>query len=405
MPVELRPMGVACNLACTYCYQEPMREAGNIHAKYDVDKMLEVAEKTNQPFHLFGGEALLVPKKDLERFWARGYELYGSNGIQTNGVLIDDEHIELFKKYNVSVGVSIDGPNELNNLRKVRSKKNDDSATLEATQKIMENLQKLVRNGIQCAVIITLHKLNGTEENLPRMLKFIRWLGDLGIKSGNLHVLEVDRTMPDQEKHVLSQKENIKAFLTFAEFFDKPENQDLDWNPFRDYEKAIVTEQFNALTCYFNRCDPMNTVAVYGVEGDGGLSNCGRTNKEGIDWYKADDVYYERYLSLYHTPPELNGCKGCPYFMVCGGGCPGECIDWDFRNKTIHCSTHKALFRYYEKKAEEQGIVPWTRRPERKILEKMLLEAMEKGTRVNIDMLQKDLKVASRRVVAVRKEK
>src|SRR6185312_10774578 len=169
MSIELRPLNEACNLACTYCYQEPVRLAGNRPAKYDVEKMLEVAEATKQPFHLFGGEALLVPKKDLEKFFKRGMELYGSNGIQTNGTLIDDEHIAMFKKYNVSVGVSIDGPAELNNLRKVRGKEDNDDATLDATQKIMDNLVKLVNADVSVGVIITVYRLNGTGDNLRRL--------------------------------------------------------------------------------------------------------------------------------------------------------------------------------------------------------------------------------------------
>jgi len=399
MSVELRPMGVACNLACTYCYQEPMRQAGNISAKYDIDKMLKEAEKTGQSFHVFGGEALLVSKKDLEKIWEKGLELYGQNGIQTNGALIDDEHIELFKKYSVAVGVSIDGANELNNLREVRFKRGNDEATLDATKTIMNNIQKLVENGIATSVIITLHKLNGMEDKLPRLMKFIRWLGDIGVKQGNIHTLEVDKTMLDQEVHVLSEEENIKAFLTLAKFFSKEENSDLTWNPFKNYEDAIVNEDFQNLTCYLNRCDAMNTQAVYGIEGNGGLSNCSRTNKEGLDWYKADDTYYERYLSLYHTPQELDGCQGCPYFMACSGGCVGEAKDNDFRNKTIYCATHKAMFSFYEDVAESKGLTSWTKRPERMILESHMITEMECGRYTNVTMLQEN--ISQKRVVQV----
>jgi uncharacterized protein len=382
MSVEMRPLNVKCNLACTYCYQEPMRQANNIKPKYDVDKMLEEAEKTGQPFHLFGGEALLVPKKDLERFWKRGMELHKSNGIQTNGTLIDDDHIALFKAYNVNVGVSIDGAYDLNGLREVRGKEGDKNATITATEATMNNLRKLVDHDVSVSVIITLHRLNGSKEYLPRLLNFMRWLGDIGIKHGNIHKLEVDKTMPDQERHVLTQEENIEAFLTIAKFLE--ENDDLRYNPFRNYYDAIVDTDMSNLTCYLNRCDPMNTVAVYGIEGDGALTNCGRTNKEGIDWYKADDISYERYLSLYHTPPEYNGCQGCPYFMVCSGGCPGEAIDGDFRNKTIHCKTMKALLGYYETITENQGKTPWTKRSDRAHLEMLFFSQIEKGESTNV---------------------
>ncbi|MGL4819736.1 MAG: radical SAM protein [Bacilli bacterium] len=378
MTVELRPLGTACNLACTYCYQEEVRtQYQNKGKAYDVELMLEKALATGQRFFLFGGEALLVPKKDLIRFFEKGYEIFKENGLQTNGSLIDDEHIEIFKKYNVHVGISIDGPNELNGLRKVRTRKQEDveEKTLETTKTIMNNFVRLVEAGVSCSVIITLHRLNATKEHLPRLLNFIRWLGDIGVKGGNIHVLEVDKTMPDQEIHVLSQKENIYAMKELIKFFD--ENKDLCFNPFQDLKNAFENEDERVL-CYMKNCDPHNTEAVYGIEGKGELSNCGRTNKDGIDWIKAYDFGYERYISLYNFPQELGGCKGCEYFLLCGGGCPGEAIDGDFRNKTIHCMTNKAIFKEYETRAIQNNFLPFSKRKDREVLEKIQLEGFLK---------------------------
>lgn len=374
MTIELRPMGVACNLRCTYCYQEPMREAGNIHTRYNIEAMLAEADRVGQRFNLFGGEALLVPKKDLERIWKHGFEKFKENGLQTNGTLIDDEHIEMFKKYNVKPGISVDGPGELNRLRWAGS----EEKTKEHTEKTINNIQKLMDNGIRPGIIITLHKLNATAETLPELMKFIRWLGDIGVKGGNVHSLEVDKTMPDQDKHVLSEKENIHAFLTLAKFFD--ENRDLRWRPFLDYPK-IMTADDKETTCFFHHCDPGDTQAVYGIEGDGSLSNCGRTNKEGIDWYKADRNSYARYMSLYHTPQNLGGCKDCRFWMACGGSCPGESVDGDFRNKTTHCSLQKAILGHYERRVEQSGQVPITKSPIRPLIEKIMLDRMAAGRR------------------------
>ena len=60
MSLELSPMGVTCNLSCPYCYEHPMREAGNFLAgdakkPYDVDLMIESLSKHNSRFSLFGG--------------------------------------------------------------------------------------------------------------------------------------------------------------------------------------------------------------------------------------------------------------------------------------------------------------------------------------------------------------
>ena len=101
MSIEVRPLGVKCNIQCQYCYQNPQRDAGNIPNAFDLPKMKAALERAGSHFTIFGGEPLLVPEHVLEELWAFGLERFGTNGIQTNGTLINDRHIALFKKYKV----------------------------------------------------------------------------------------------------------------------------------------------------------------------------------------------------------------------------------------------------------------------------------------------------------------
>ncbi len=102
MAVELQPLGVSCNVRCRYCYQNPLRDAGDPARSYDLEKMKAAVEAEGGPFVLFGGEPLLLPAKDLEELWAWGLERYGANAVQTNGVLIGDRHLHLFERYHVA---------------------------------------------------------------------------------------------------------------------------------------------------------------------------------------------------------------------------------------------------------------------------------------------------------------
>jgi uncharacterized protein len=117
MSIEVRPLGVKCNIQCQYCYQNPQRDAGNIPNTFDLPRMKAALEQAGSNFTIFGGEPLLVAEDVLEELWAFGLERFGTNGIQTNGTLIDDRHIALFRKYSVSVGISVDGPDDLNDVR------------------------------------------------------------------------------------------------------------------------------------------------------------------------------------------------------------------------------------------------------------------------------------------------
>jgi uncharacterized protein len=123
---------------------------------------------------------------------------------------------------------------------------------------------------------------------------------------------------------------------------------------FQDIRRLIEGKD-NKATCVWRASDPYTTPAVRGVEGNGQHSNCGRTNKEGVDFVKSDTPGYERYISLYYTPQEHGGCSGCRYFLMCKGQCPGTAINGDWRNRTEHCLVWKALFAHFEKEIQMEG--------------------------------------------------
>src|SRR5437763_5831098 len=189
MSVELRPLGVACNIQCVYCYQHPQRDAGSFVHSYDMAKMKASIEAEGGPFALFGGEPLLLPMKDLEDLWSWGHEKYKENAVQSNGVLINDEHIRLFRKYNVKVGISVDGPGELNDLRWHGNL----ATTRESTAKTQAAIERMCKEGIPPSLIITLHRGNATAEKLPVLLKLVLELVPLGGGAFALRVLEIER--------------------------------------------------------------------------------------------------------------------------------------------------------------------------------------------------------------------
>ena len=355
MGVELRPFGVACNLACTYCYQNPMREAGNLRQTYDMAKMKAALEREGSSFILFGGEPLLMRIEDLEELFAYGFERFGSSGIQTNGVLIGDAHIAMFRKYKVHVGISMDGPDELNDARVDRKR----SRTRASTAAVQTAIERLCREYKPPGLIVTLHRGNATAEHLPRMYEWMRQLDAVGVRSARLHVLEVEDAHV-RETLALTARENVEAILGFARLQD--ELKKLRFDLVEEMKRLLVGNERDA-SCVWRACDPYATAAVRGVEGNGQSSNCGRTNKDGVDYLKADSHGYERYLALYNTPHEHGGCKGCRFFLMCKGQCPGTAIGGDWRNKTEHCSIWKSLFATLEQQLVRGGESPLSIHP------------------------------------------
>jgi uncharacterized protein len=371
MGIEVRPLGVACNLGCQYCYQNPQRDAGNIAGRYDLDRIKAAVEREGGSFILFGGEPLLVPEADLEDLWAWGLAKYGRNGIQTNATLISDNHIRLFRQYKVHVGISIDGPGPLNDARWAGTLER----TRDHTERAERALERLCREGLGPSIIVTLHRGNATQDKIPILQDWFHHLDQIGVVSARLHILEVDHATVDH-KYALSPTENAEALVRFADLEPRLKRMSLDL--FGDLKNMLLAED-DLATCVWKGCDPLTTEAVRGIEGFGQRSNCGRTNKDGIDFVKADERGFERYIALYRTPHEVGGCSGCRFFLSCKGQCPGTAIGGDWRNRTEHCEIWLQLFGLIEDKLIKEGKRPISLDANLKYLEANMLSAWAAG--------------------------
>jgi uncharacterized protein len=333
--------------------------------------MKAAIERIGGPFSLFGGEPLLVAEADLEELWSWGFERYHENSVQTNGVLINSNHIEMFKRYKVGVGISIDGPGPLNDVRWAGSLK----ATRVATEKTLGAIERLCDEGIVPSIIITLHRGNAVAERLVMLGDWVRYLDKRGIRSVRLHALETEDAMI-RESYALEAEESLAAMLYFSDLEAKLTG--LRFDVFADIRSMLLGED-QRTTCVWNACDPYTTRAVQGVEGDGQRTNCGRTNKDGIDFVKSDHEGFERYLALYNTPMEFGGCQGCRFFLQCKGQCPGTAIDNDWRNRTQDCSLWMELLSVEERRLVDSGKLPLSLRDDRTRIEQHVVAKWANG--------------------------
>jgi uncharacterized protein len=360
--VELKTRGEICNLSCPYCYEQPMRDAGNFTSGYDLDAMKAALTRENKSFTFFGGEPLLTPRADLEHLAQWGFEKFGGTSLQTNGSLIEPWHIDLFARCNVSVGVSVDGPDELNDSRWAGSLEKTRTMTARSHQAI----QLLIAAKRTPGLIVTLSRVNASPERLPRLLQWFRELDAAGVISVNVHLLEVEHR--DVRGFSLTQDENIAAMMALYDL--QGTLKGLRFDTFGEVARLLTSAQANG--CVWGGCDPLTTPAVHGVDATGQQTNCGRTNKDGVDWTKADGWAPTRTALLYSTPQDDGGCQDCRFFFACRGQCPGTAFAGDWRNRSEHCETWIAIFERVESDLASGGIVPlsWpTRSAERLALE------------------------------------
>ncbi len=337
----------------------------------------------------FGGEPLLTDIDDLETIFKWGFDRYGFNGIQTNGVLITDRHIEMFKKYRVHVGISLDGPDEMNDTRWAGSLEK----TREATRKSFEAIKKCLDNKLSLGLIITIHKKNGLPKYRERFKAWIKELQSWGVDGARLHPLEIDHSSVG-ETLALTPEQNIEFLLDMWDFeiseLNVPGKKSFQFDIFRDVEYMLRADDANA-TCTFMTCDPYTTHAVQGIDSQGNKANCGRGNKEGINWIKADVDGFERQMALYNTPQEHGGCQGCRFFIMCKSHCPGTGADMDWRNRTDTCMNWKVAFSIYERMMVERGEMPLSLDPKLKRYEDILMYGYSRGAELRLEHIKKYL--------------
>lgn len=353
MSVEVNVVGVQCGLSCKYCYQLPVRQATKNRAIPLNHEAIQAAVIAANPgpagFSVFGGEALLAKVEDLERVWAFGLERFGTNGVQTSGVPITEDHLTLFKRYKVHVGFSIDGPQELNDARVFGSPER----TRAATDHSIAMLMRCLADGIGCSLIVTLHRLNAALDRLPVLLAWFRDLDAAGLVSARLHLLERDG--PGGERLALTDEENTTAMIAAHELESSLKH--LRFDVFSDIAKKLRDPEASA-TCVWNGCDPWTTPAVHGIEADGTRSLCQRVHKDGQKWSPAESQSNIRQQVLWATSQEDGGCRGCRFFLQCGGNCPGTAISGDWRKRTLDCKTWFALLEHEELKMVSRGESP-----------------------------------------------
>ena len=121
----IKPAGPDCNMACTYCFYLEKESLFPESLRHRMSQdMLEkvIRQAMNQSesqisFIWQGGEPTLM---GLEFYQKSVYfqQQFGcgqtlGNGLQTNGLLINDEWIHFLKSYNWLVGLSLDGPEHI----------------------------------------------------------------------------------------------------------------------------------------------------------------------------------------------------------------------------------------------------------------------------------------------------
>ena len=154
-----------CNINCTYCY---MFNRGNddyldrpavISTQWITEGVARL-KASRVSIILHGGEPMMLKKRKFrEMCEALRSSLDGvaslQLGMQTNAILVDDEWIDLISEFDIALGVSLDGPPEVNDQYRIDKKgRGTHHATLAGLARLQDayNAGRICKPGIICVI-------------------------------------------------------------------------------------------------------------------------------------------------------------------------------------------------------------------------------------------------------------
>ncbi len=137
-----------CNLRCLYCYLG-CQEEGEELSTDQIKALLKRLSSAPREIVISGGEPTLFPERLAEVIGLlRRHFPRTRLSLQTNGTLLSRPLLSFFRQMKVGLGLSLDGPPEIN------------EALRGQTEQVLRGLRLLEEEGLSCGVTVTITRKN-----------------------------------------------------------------------------------------------------------------------------------------------------------------------------------------------------------------------------------------------------
>ena len=323
-----------CNLACKYCFVDGGKVPGYDHivmspdvARAAIDRFAEalasippIADKevAQSPAVVFyGGEPLLNPAVFCETLnYIQELKEHGtlppdfSKVLITNGTCITPELAEVIAKHEVSVSLSMDGPEHIHDANRI---KHNGQGSFQQALRGYRNLRAAgVRPSIACVV---------TSDGVGHIEEIIRYfVEELGIKAVGMNHVSI---LPENGYHYDEQYE-----VDFAEAVIRGQELILQYGDV--YERRMSQKLNTFIDRKVVRADCTGCGEQVAVGPTGQINVCqgyvGNPSKHDVGDVRSPNLDLNRSEAVKEwigrSPLTMDSCRGCISLAVCGGGCP-----------------------------------------------------------------------------------
>lgn len=327
LTVLVKPASGLCQMSCKYCFYKEMKscgaQPGMIMTKTVVDSLILMIKARLSPTGIVtiafqGGEPLLAGIEFYNYFF-NAVLIHNINAqyiFQTNGICISDDingekWIDLFKKYNCIIGLSVDGDASSHNTNRIF---NNGAPTHTL---VMKAYRRMIDAGI-CVNFLTV--LSKSVLNSPSKLYNF-------YKRSNVEYVQLIPCLPPIGENDTIDRDILADFLMNFYNYWIDDYRKNSCPPFevREFSAIINALQGNISDpCVFSgKCN-----AQLVIESDGSIYPC--------DFYvlpeyctgnvidtSIDDTLCSSGIKKFITdkPKLADQCKACRYLSACNGGC------------------------------------------------------------------------------------
>ncbi|MGE5361409.1 MAG: anaerobic sulfatase maturase [Bacteroidales bacterium] len=328
--VFVKPIGATCNMACRYCYylqterlyqpsadDRPARMSPDLLERYIVQH-LEAHRGPEVNFSWHGGEPTALGVEyfravvELQRKHGKGRAV--TNGIQTNGLLIDEEWARFLAAERFRVGLSLDGPADVHDAYRVtRGQQPTHSA-------VMRAFDLLKRYRVPCDILCVVHALN--VRHPLQVYRFFRRIGASYL--GFLPLVQRDGTTVTEES---VRARDYGDFLCAV--FDEWVGRDTGRIGVQAFEEASRPARGldHSLCIFRETCGDMPV-----VERNGDFYACDHFVDEA---HRVGNIGEQHLGHLIEHPTQRafgdakrdrlpRYCRACPVLAMCNGACPKD---------------------------------------------------------------------------------
>ena len=355
--ILVKPAGPDCNLDCTYCFyldragQFPGAKVHRMSENVLEEMVKQVLQQGGRhvSFGWQGGEPTLAGlpffKKAVEFQMKYGNGKSVGNGLQTNGVLLDEAWANFLRDYNFLVGLSIDGPEHVHDHYRVYK------GGQKSWAQVVDRAKMLLDAGVE---VNALTVVNDYSVQFPD--EIYAFHKDLGLNF--MQFIPCVETDPSDAGRAAPFSVSAEAYGRFlVRLFDL-------WRA--DFDGPVATTSIRFFDSVFHKyvglnapeCTLMQTCGVYVVvEHNGDVYACDFFVEP--EW-KLGNVMSGSVIDMLNSPLQLKfgewkqelpeKCLQCKWIRPCQGGCTKDRIR-DVRDKNLNhfCESYLMFFDHADR--------------------------------------------------------